>query len=397
MQLTRQNGKLKQKVAQLKTQMRADKENWQLEGCKWKYKYEELEKKFNESSEHSYKSLTFRESSPDDNVQSKCAGDEEKKDIHEKEVLELKEKVVTLEEVLKTVQDEADNLSELKRKYERRNTQLLNRITLLEQSLQKAQTEKDARQGNDCPKSFGNKKTKIMMERDRLKNDNEKLRMRLSEIAGSLLLDRNPSIADLSDETRPSKLADSFSELYDNEWTDAFEEQEGSEKEAIQNLLNMLVEIHNKCQTVGSKYLLALEETSITLPGKGRKILEQTVQIPSTIRKFLLEIRKNFTPLIMQQLTKFFQGKFIGKTEESLKERQATSRYVEKCTQLCWYMATKDPPVVLGPIPSEEDIVNKDFFHLYTSSGKHVHFCVWPPLLLHNGGSLLRKGVIQGK
>lgn len=34
----------------------------------------------------------------------------------------------------------------------------------------------------------------------------------------------NPAIADLSDQNRPSKLAEKFSELYDNEWTDAAEE-----------------------------------------------------------------------------------------------------------------------------------------------------------------------------
>lgn len=32
----------------------------------------------------------------------------------------------------------------------------------------------------------------------------------------------NPNIADLSDLFRPEKLAELFSELYDNEWTNAF-------------------------------------------------------------------------------------------------------------------------------------------------------------------------------
>ena len=36
----------------------------------------------------------------------------------------------------------------------------------------------------------------------------------------------NPNITDLSDENRPTKLSEKFSELYDNEWTDAFEEAE---------------------------------------------------------------------------------------------------------------------------------------------------------------------------
>lgn len=44
---------------------------------------------------------------------------------------------------------------------------------------------------------------------------------RLSTIAGSKLTHNNPGIADLSDKNRPQKLGEYFSELYDNEWTEA--------------------------------------------------------------------------------------------------------------------------------------------------------------------------------
>lgn len=46
---------------------------------------------------------------------------------------------------------------------------------------------------------------------------------RVSALASAKLTDGNANIADLSDENRPTKLAEQFSELYDNEWTDAFE------------------------------------------------------------------------------------------------------------------------------------------------------------------------------
>ena len=41
---------------------------------------------------------------------------------------------------------------------------------------------------------------------------------------GQRLTDNNPNITDLSDKNRPTKLADRYSELYDNEWADAFED-----------------------------------------------------------------------------------------------------------------------------------------------------------------------------
>lgn len=50
------------------------------------------------------------------------------------------------------------------------------------------------------------------------------LYLRLSKIAGSKLTSNNPDIADLSDDNRPTKLAEKFSQLYDDAWTDSLEE-----------------------------------------------------------------------------------------------------------------------------------------------------------------------------
>lgn len=65
---------------------------------------------------------------------------------------------------------------------------------------------------------------------------------RLSTIAGSRLKDGNPIIADLSDDNRPLKIAERFSEIYDNEWTDVFDDliTDKSERESIHILLDIL-------------------------------------------------------------------------------------------------------------------------------------------------------------
>jgi len=55
------------------------------------------------------------------------------------------------------------------------------------------------------------------------------------------LTDNNPNIADLSDKNRPTKLSERFSELYDNQWTDAFENiDNGDEVETIRVLRELL-------------------------------------------------------------------------------------------------------------------------------------------------------------
>lgn len=66
--------------------------------------------------------------------------------------------------------------------------------------------------------------------------------LRLSEVAGERLRFNNPAIADLSDENRPNKLAEKFSELYDNEWTELYETLDvtGEEEEIIGQIVSLL-------------------------------------------------------------------------------------------------------------------------------------------------------------
>ena len=68
---------------------------------------------------------------------------------------------------------------------------------------------------------------------------------RLSKVAGTKLTHENANITDLSDPDRPTKIAEKFSELYDNEWTDALEELnslgETEERAALEFLLDIVM------------------------------------------------------------------------------------------------------------------------------------------------------------
>lgn len=67
---------------------------------------------------------------------------------------------------------------------------------------------------------------------------------RISASAGAKLTDDNPMLANLSDPNRPTKLAEKYSELYDNEWTHAYETLRNQfymeEKDAISSLLTII-------------------------------------------------------------------------------------------------------------------------------------------------------------
>lgn len=68
---------------------------------------------------------------------------------------------------------------------------------------------------------------------------------------GDKLSKQNPDIADLSDENRPTKIAEKFSELYDNQWTDAFEAVEklhpGIDEDQRVKILIQLLMVHAIC------------------------------------------------------------------------------------------------------------------------------------------------------
>ena len=61
---------------------------------------------------------------------------------------------------------------------------------------------------------------------------------------GNQLSNNNPNITDLSDKNRPTKLGERYQELYDNQWTDAFELAEkycGNEQETVGMLIKILM------------------------------------------------------------------------------------------------------------------------------------------------------------
>lgn len=69
---------------------------------------------------------------------------------------------------------------------------------------------------------------------------------RLGKVLSNKISDNNPGIADLSDENRPTKLGERYRQLYDNQWTEAYEVAEkllkdATDKQRIHYLLAILM------------------------------------------------------------------------------------------------------------------------------------------------------------
>ncbi|XP_052263646.1 uncharacterized protein LOC127866855 isoform X3 [Dreissena polymorpha] len=81
-------------------------------------------------------------------------------------------------------------------------------------------------------------------KRRQLEEENQRLKEQL----------RNNKSADLSDQNRPTKLAEKFSELYDNQWTDAFEDLKMEEERVkVKCLADILKSVYNHCTTVAKQ------------------------------------------------------------------------------------------------------------------------------------------------
>ncbi|KAK3582899.1 hypothetical protein CHS0354_009705 [Potamilus streckersoni] len=210
----------------------------------------------------------------------------------------------------------------------------------------------------------------LKQQNSQLVQQADSLRMRLSELAGAKLTHDNASIADLSDANRPTKLADMYSELYDNQWTDALENlskqnPEECEETLICCLYNILIGIHN-------------------------------IKVNEILAKHLSEAAKLSSNVASANIVKAFVNNANMK-KRNRKAMKACKIYIEECVKLCWHMHVQTPPVCIDLKAAKGKVFARDVYREYKTKGAKLAFVVWPALFLHKTGPLLPKGVAQGE
>ncbi|XP_060083901.1 uncharacterized protein LOC132563157 [Ylistrum balloti] len=111
--------------------------------------------------------------------------------------------------------------------------------------------------------------------------------------------------------------------------------------------------------------------------------------------KTLKDTRKECAYLAEQYLIKDLLPVLLKPTGGEHQDAIMTE-YVSECIALCWTMVVQDPPVELyWPQSEKGSTIDRDKFNLYTKSGTRLNHVVWPAVLLHNLGPLLKKGVVQ--
>ncbi|KAL3879569.1 hypothetical protein ACJMK2_031863 [Sinanodonta woodiana] len=289
-----------------------------------------------------------------------------------------------------------DNYKELDDTNEKtENEDLKQKLVAKEQDLETLNIDyNDLRRRNDELQGLLRKKE---YDLDKFRIYNNVLLTRLSEMGAMQLTEGNPNIADLSDHNRPDKIAEQFSELYDNLWTDCYivlDRLTKSERETVETLLTILKTVYdislNRSQMIMSDARKALVAFAGMSDEESEKALDSLIQ--ETLHKMKSYRTKHFKA-VPKDIAKEINVKLV----ETIGQQEVTAccEYIEECVRICWLMCMKDPPMYI--FCEKEDVFNKNHFMEYTEKGHKVSYVVWPALYLYQNGPLMRKGVAQGE
>ncbi|XP_053399691.1 uncharacterized protein LOC123558454 [Mercenaria mercenaria] len=227
---------------------------------------------------------------------------------------------------------------------------------------------------------------------NKIQKERDNLMTRYSALAGSKLTDGNANIADLSDENRPTKLAEQYAELYDNEWTDAFTVLTADGTRTNDDVCRILAEAFCIIYSTTRKEAHSdLENLT-----KSMKSFLKTDELPSEMLKTIKDRRKMEPGRYLKNIRELYSDD-MGKILSS-EEQKYVSQFLQKSVDLCWLMAVQDPPLYVDTNLSRmDDKFDTNQFKPYTATGKFIDFVVWPTLYLFEEGNMLSKGIAQGK
>ncbi|XP_045205550.2 uncharacterized protein LOC123557873 [Mercenaria mercenaria] len=348
---------------------------------------------------------------------------------------------------LASVQDKLKGISkDAKEKKE------IEKIRHFEQVIERdAQIIDELQRANGSLQSYNDilkKDYKDMEEKFRqISEEKNNLMTRLSKMAGQRLVQDNPAIADLSDPNRPTKLGEIYSEIYDNEWTDALEgllDAGYEEVEAIMTLKLTLMNVIDFCQRKSDKLLKKTEEAMnflfeelkdiekrkkhLTMRRSLSEQLLKEVSLygfsgvdidlrekwksrdkgknPQTYTQSHIEVTKPdvsvgqlklFRKEVAESMVPIVQKAYMAASSwNDSRFIPALKPFIKKCIFLGWMMVVQSPPLALAVCHPEEEF-DKNLYKEYTTRGPKVSYEVWPALLLHEKGPVIGKGIAQAQ
>uniref|UniRef100_A0A8W8KRG9 Mitochondria-eating protein n=1 Tax=Magallana gigas TaxID=29159 RepID=A0A8W8KRG9_MAGGI len=152
--------------------------------------------------------------------------------------------------------------------------------------LEREESSRLKRHVEELKKAHHQSESKMSRQLKQIAKEKEDLLIRLSRIAGAKLTNNNPHIADLSDDNRPTKLAEKFGQLYDDAWTDSLEELTEVETKledtvAISFLLRIVMTAYQFCRGSCSMFL-DLTDCQTVVTCKNSKDIKVLTKLPES-------------------------------------------------------------------------------------------------------------------
>ncbi|XP_052077707.1 uncharacterized protein LOC127715637 isoform X3 [Mytilus californianus] len=265
-----------------------------------------------------------------------------------------------------------------------------------------------------------NENKKLKEERAVLVKEKDEALSRLSKLAGQKLTEGNPAITDLGNPNRPAKIEERWASLYTDEWTDVFEEiiqknekMENKDETPEKQLLNIVDWCYKQCTKIFNSQTTSMHEKVwelvgiLHLPGVKEITLKKNQRINAYDQKgkenaVLIESIESFLQNAKEQ--RQCSSTLVDSVKKkcsddygSLNQTTSGSKkdFVRKCSELCWYMISSDPPMAIEYENFKNKSMDSNKFNKYNRTGTIVEYVVWPVLLLHIDGPVLAKGTVQ--
>eukprot|EP00105_Crassostrea_gigas_P023116 XP_011442850.1 PREDICTED: uncharacterized protein LOC105339133 isoform X2 [Crassostrea gigas] len=325
-----------------------------------------------------------------------------------------------MEFVVKRIENKLRESQITKGQYSLQLDELKLKISKLEEELDKERTKsktntlpfwQNMTKTNTPRKLIDNEKQKPSKREVELESEKEKLKTQIQEqkhciqnleIERKNLYDRLSKLSFSNtaskDETEEAlepfppvlpSMATRYSDLFVNGWTTAYKTLTSvvmSDHKVTQLLLQCLTNAFSICKTKAEQQRRILQDENLTeglsnpafIQDNPRQIMEMQIKNASEIIPEITKICRDKIPLL---------GSYPPEV----------AKYADDCVDLCWSMVIQSPLFHLSWASPHGEMVDTSKYTFYRTSGHYVDYVVWPVLLDCEGGTVVSKGVVQGR
>ncbi|XP_053406479.1 uncharacterized protein LOC128559256 [Mercenaria mercenaria] len=249
------------------------------------------------------------------------------------------------------------------------------------------------------------KATRLHRMKEDLKNSLQEvndLKIRLSKLYGDKLRDNNPDLADQCDANRPTELGKRFLEIYDNEWSDAFENKaKKDEKEKVGILHEVVVDAFYYCNEKFKGQVPQIRGIFLqSKDGQQKVSVSKNAQMIKSLNDLRMQLSTEAARNVAQEystssLASILQRLCINSGDID----PALRKYAFSCAEICWLLLVWNDQLSLSEdkegVPFDQETYKPFTRRLSDMEQPTVEFVVWPALCQEFG--VLVKGVAQPK